>query len=151
MALKMQIVPLKEAQPITKQADEAKHYNFVLQLGCRSRWRGYIGGAWRRDPAGDEGNGQRWKHVPAIHKVGPVTGSVVNSFIAKHNRFLKANRERVEPDGDVGRMTLVLGFEETKPPALKRAPLPFDLEAMISRISESAATAAVNAVMKSGK
>ena len=150
MALKVDRVRLAEASEIAKEVDENKFYNVVVQLGCRTRWRQYSGGRWERDPAKDMNGNIAYKHVAAVHKIGPLDGATVNGLIEKHNMFLRANRERNMPAGDIGRSCLVLGFEETKPPALRRDMLPFDLEELITRVAEASATAAVTAMMKAG-
>jgi hypothetical protein len=147
MALKLEAISVKNATQIDKEAREDRHYAVAIQLGCRTRWRQYGGGRWESNPAKDMPGLKAYKHVPAVHKVSPVDGATVNGLISEHNKFLAANQASDKIEGDVGRSLLVIGFEETAPPALRASALPFDIEALVTKIAEASATAAVTAMM----
>jgi len=150
MALKQEAVPAKSVQTIEKPVDDGKHYNIVIQLGCNRSWRRCSGGKWMPDPDNNTPGRLAYRHVPKVHKAGPLSGKIVNGLIGTHNKWVRANREGQQPGGDVGRMFAIVDMEPTSPPRAKARAFPFDLEAIVSKVAESAATAAVKAMSQRG-
>lgn len=146
MALKEHVIPAKEARLIDKQVDNAKHYNVAVQLGARRTWRRFRGGKWAPDPERNEPGRLAYKHLPRVHRAGRLPGNIVNGLIAEHNKWVRANMDNIQPDGDVGRMLVVIDTEPTTPPAMRSRAFPFDLEALVSKVAESSAAAAVRAI-----
>lgn len=98
-----------------KFVDDNKSYRFLLQLGSNNRWRKYNGGDWKRNPEGDskDGDMKAWRHVSAVHEVGPLFGRELNGLISSANKWLDCNVNHVRPDGDINRMIWVSQIEET--------------------------------------
>jgi hypothetical protein len=93
--------------------DPRKVYRAVLQLGARKTWRKFGKGQWKlvaSDPGTDE---QQYKHVPAIHETGPISGATLRGLASGHNSWVEANRDNDRLKGDVSKQLLVLSFEET--------------------------------------
>lgn len=91
--------------------DATKNYRAVIQVGARTRWRTFCSGEWKQESSGQ--GVTRYRHHPALHETGPISGAILNGLIGHHNRWLAFNRENKMPEGDVSRQLLVLSYNVT--------------------------------------
>ena len=128
----------KQAGPL-KRVTDRKVYTAALQLGSARRWREFGGGQWDKDPTKERG----MRHVPAIHKIGPFSGSTINGLIQEHNEWVKANEDNQVPQAYVNRQLLIYDIRESQDQPLDA---PVDNRLTQSSLKEIVATAVREAV-----